>query len=248
MSKKKGKVFFYPRNPVPMRFLVGRMHQLRIVIRAVRQVEAGKQQSIFLTTEYGISKNYFLKFVRNYAELNNHLLVIHVFLGGAKTVEDVIVRIVERIIRERINEESKSENIRNFFAKYIGPSESALFGLNINLDKLKADSVNLKQEFLSFLKEFLKSLNDENVKGIMLVLDEFDDLIKNAEFSYFIKNLINENLLSNEPLPLLLMVCAGQEARQEMLKHYKPEERFLDIIEIEPMNADEKKDFLRLIA
>src|SRR3990167_8786253 len=95
----KGISPFYPGQPVPVELFVGRQKEIEKIARAVRQVELGKPQAIFLSGEYGIGKSSLAGFMRFYAEKENHLFGIHVLLGGATTIEDVAVKTVEAVLK-----------------------------------------------------------------------------------------------------------------------------------------------------
>jgi hypothetical protein len=237
----KGINPFYPGQPVPVEFFTGRMKEIQRIIRAIAQVEQGKQQAVFLTGEYGIGKSSLAGFLNFFAEKNNYILGIHVFLGGAETLEDLAEKTVESVLRQQIYEEKKSEKIRNFLSKYIG--QQNLFGININFQQLKADAPNISRGFLPFLSELLERLKDDGIKGLMLILDEINGITRNKQFSHFIKSLVDENAISKKPIPLLLMLCGIEERRIEMIQHHQPVERIFDVIEINPMNGVEMKDF-----
>jgi hypothetical protein len=237
----KGKSPFYPGQPVPIEFFIGRINEIQRIARAIGQVELGKPQAIFLTGEYGIGKSSLAGFMRCYGEQNNHLLGIHILLGGAETLEDVATKTVETVIKMQIYGGSTTEKIRNFLSKYIGKQE--LFGFSINLEALKADSPNISHGYLPFLRELHNRLQEDGIKGLMLILDEINGITDNRQFAHFIKGLVDENALSNNPLPLMLMLCGVEERRKEMIQHHQPIERIFDMVEIKPMNENEMKDF-----
>ncbi len=237
----KGKSPFYPGQPVPIEFFIGRVNEIQRVARAIRQVELGKPQAIFLTGEYGIGKSSLAGFMRYYAERNNHILGVHVFLGSAKSVEEVATKTVEAVIKEKAYESTTTEKIRNFLSKYIGKQE--LFGFGVNFEALRADGPTLSHGYLPFLAELFSHLQKEGVKGLMLILDEINGITANAQFAHFIKSLVDENALSQKPLPLLLILSGVEERRREMIQHHRPIERIFDIVEIESMSEEEMKDF-----
>lgn len=237
----KGISPFYPGQPVPVELFVGRQKEIDKIARAVRQVELGKPQAIFLTGEYGIGKSSLAGFMRFYAEKENHLLGIHVLLGSATTTEDLAVKTVETVLKTPAYEPTIIEKARNILSKYIGKQE--LFGVQINLDVLKADGPNISQGYLPFLRELLERFKNDGIKGIILILDEINGITSNPKFAHFIKGLVDENALSALPLPLMLMLSGVEERRREMIQHHQPVERIFDIVEINPMTESEMKDF-----
>lgn len=237
----KGISPFYPGQPVPVDFFVGRQKEIEKIARAVRQVELGKPQAIFLTGEYGIGKSSLSGFMRFYAEKENRLFGIHVFLGGATTLEDIAVKTVEAVLKSPAYEPTVMEKVRSALSKYIGKQE--LFGVQINLEAIKADSPNISIGYLPFLRQLLERLKDEGIKGLMLIFDEVNGITSNPKFAHFIKGLVDENALSANPLPLMLILSGVEERRREMIQHHQPVERIFDIVEINPMNEAEMKDF-----
>ncbi|MFH1563646.1 MAG: ATP-binding protein [Nitrospirota bacterium] len=237
----KGKSPFYPGQPVPVDFFIGRINEIQRIARTIGQVELGKPQASFLTGEYGIGKSSLAGFMRYYAERNNHLIGIHVFLGGADTIEEVAIKTVEAVIKSQIYEPTITEKIRNSLSKYIGKQD--LFGFNINFEALKADAPNLSHGYLPFLCNLFDRIKENGIKGIMLILDEINGITRNPQFAHFIRSLVDENALSRNPLPLMLMLCGVEERRMEMIQHHKPIERIFDIVEIKPMSNGEMMDF-----
>ncbi|MFQ5900871.1 MAG: BREX system ATP-binding domain-containing protein [Thermodesulfobacteriota bacterium] len=237
----KGKSPFYPGQPVPIEFFIGRINEVQRIARSISQVELGKPQAIFLTGEYGIGKSSLAGFMRYYAERNNHILGIHVLLGGAETLEDVATKTVETVIKIQAYEPTITEKIQNSLSKYIGKQE--LFGFSINLEALKADGPNISHGYLPFLRKLLKRLTDNGIKGLMLIFDEINGITANPQFAHFVKTIVDENALSPNPLPLMLMFCGVEERRREMIQHHQPIERIFDVVDIEPMNGNEMEDF-----
>ena len=69
-TTSKGKSPFYPGQPVPIEFFIGRIDEIGRVTRSLSQVETGKPRAIFLTGEYGIGKSSLAGFMRRYANLS----------------------------------------------------------------------------------------------------------------------------------------------------------------------------------
>jgi len=239
----KGKSPFYPGQPVPIEFFIGRLKEVSKISRAISQVELGKPQAIFLTGEYGIGKSSLAGFMKFYAEKNNHILGIHVFLGGAETIEDVATRTVEAVIKAQLYESTVTEKLRNLLAKYIGQQGIPGLGLSVNLAALKADGPNLSRGFMPFLNDLLNRLKEDGIKGVMLILDEINGITGNPKFAHFIKTLVDENATAKIPVPLMLMLCGVEERRIEMIQHHQPIDRIFDIAEITPMTETEMQDF-----
>lgn len=240
-SITKGRSPFYPGQPVPADLFVGRKTEIERIIRALKQVELGKPQAIFLTGEYGIGKSSLAGFIKRIAEKENNLLGIHVLLGEAETTEDVAIKTVEAVIKSEAYKPTVTEKVRNSLAKYIGGQE--FFGIKINLEALEADGPNLSHGYLPFLREILERVKGDGIKGIILILDEINGITRDSKFAHFIKGLWDENALSKNPLPLLLMLCGVEERRSDMIQCHQPIERIFDIVEVESMDSTEMTDF-----
>jgi hypothetical protein len=237
----KGKSPFYPGQPVPVDFFIGRFEQIERIRRAVNQVELGKPQAIFLTGEYGIGKSSLANLMRFVAEKENKLFGIYVFIGDAISQEQVAIKTVEAAINSRAYEPSISEKVRNALSKYIGKPE--LFGFSIDFRALKADGPSISRGYLPFLHGLFKKVEDDGIKGVMLIFDEINGISKLPEFAHFLKTIVDENAISDKPLPLLIMICGVDERRQEIITSHPPVERIFDIVNISQMDDVEMKDF-----
>lgn len=240
----KGKSPFNPGQPVPGELFVGRAKQIeRIITRGVKQVALGKPVAMFVEGEYGIGKSSIAGFVQWLAEKDHGLHGIYVTLGGAKDLEDVARAILESTIRSGAFDPKRSEKIKNWLANYIGRQE--LFGMTLNFDALKRDAPNLSTPFglLEFLGQAKERLKDVGVKGVFLVLDEINGITADPNFAHFMKGLVDNNALSREPIPLLLMLCGVEERRHEMIQKHEPVGRLFEVIDIEVMNKQEMEEF-----
>ncbi len=237
----KGKSPFYPGQPVPAELFVGREAEIGKITRGLSQVALGKAQAIFVTGEYGIGKSSLAGFVRFLAEKEYKLFGIHVFLGGASTLEEVATKTVEAILRAGAYDQTWTEAARNALAKYVG--KQSLFGFSINFDVLQADGPNLSHGYLGLLQGLFERTVEHGTKGIVLILDEINGITDNSQFSHFIKGLVDENALARPPLPALLMLCGVEDRRREMIQHHQPIERVFDIAEIKPMTDSEMRSF-----
>lgn len=241
---------FYPGQPVPIEFFVGRSAQIqRITTRGVRQVSEGKAVALYIQGEYGIGKSSIAGFAQWLAEKEYGLHGVYTPLGGAQNLTDVATAVLEASLRSGAFDPKRSEKIRNWLGKYLGKQELSLFkfGLTLNLEALRQDAPKLSIPFgmLDFLSEAKERLTDTGVRGIFLVLDEINGIATNPQFAHFIKGLVDTNAMSREPLPLLLMLCGVEERRRQMIQNRQPIDRIFDIIEIEPMDKKEMEEFFK---
>jgi hypothetical protein len=241
---EKGRSPFFPGQPVPKELFTGRAPQIeRLIKRGVGQVAAGKPVAVYIQGEYGIGKSSIAAYVQAVAETSYGLHGIHAFLGAAKELNDVGNAVLEATVRSGALEPSRGEKIRGWLAKYIGKQE--LFGLSVDLSALKADASRLASpaSLLAFLREVRQRLGEDEIKGIVLILDEINGITGNAQFSHFVKGLIDENATSKKPLPLLLILCGVEERRRDMIAHHAPIDRVFDVVEIDVMSEAEMREF-----
>jgi hypothetical protein len=238
---EKGKSPFYPGQPVPVELFVGRSPQIeRILSRGVKQVAAGKSMAFFVQGEYGIGKSSIAGYLLSLAEKDYGLLPLYVSVGGAKTLEELALVILEATLQSGAYDPTKSEVLRHWLAKYIG--EQKLFGFASDFKALQQDAPALASPFrlLGFLHEAQKRLKPT---GLFVVLDEINGITANADFAHFIEGLVEQNAQARSPLPLLLMLCGVEERRKEMIERHPPIDRIFDIVDIQLMSAAEMREF-----
>jgi hypothetical protein len=237
----KGRSPFYPGQPVPTELFTGRQKEIDRIERALIQTKHGKMQVLFISGEYGIGKSSLANYSKFIAERNYNLLGIHVFLGNSNSIEALVQKTVETVLREQIYNEKILEKIKNFLSKYIGKQE--LFGFSINFEALKNDIFDISRGFLPFLMNLYDRLREDNINGLLLIFDEINGITKNPEFAHFIKTIVDENSTSSNPLPLTLILCGTEERCKELVERHQPIERIFDIIDIKSMNETEMKEF-----
>jgi hypothetical protein len=238
---EKGKSPFYPGQPVPEEFFTGREEEINRIIRALGQVALGKPQDIYLSGEYGIGKSSLASFMRYFAEKKFGLLGLHVLLGSATDTDELTARTIEVALKTEAYTPTVSDKIKELLGKYIKDVE--IFGININMDSVRNDASQIARNFLPFLNSIYDKTKETGLKGIFLILDEINGIASNPQFAHFIKGLVDENALSRTPLPLMLMLCGVEERRKQMIHNHEPIERIFDIVDVNPMNEKEVKDF-----
>ena len=238
----KSKSPFYPGQPVPIELFVGRANQIdHITQRGVGQVEAGKPVALYIQGEYGIGKSSIAGYVQWLAEREHNLHAIYAPLGSAESMEDVGAAVLEATVRSGAFYSNRTEQLRNWLAKYIG--EQSLFGITIHTEALEKDAPTIASGMLPFLGELYGRLKQTGVKGVFLVLDEINGITGNSKFSHFVKSIVDTNAMSREPLPLLLTLWGVEERRREMIQKYQPIDRIFDVIDIQRMAEEEMKEF-----
>ncbi len=245
--ESKGRSPFYPDQPVPVEFFVGRSAQIdHIMTRGVGQVAQGKPVSVFLEGEYGIGKTSFARFTQWMAERNNGLLGIYATLERAETMDEVGAAVLEATLRSGAYNPKLGEKIREGMARFVG--QQSLFGLTIHAEALREEAPNITRGLLPFLGQTLERVRADGATGVFLVLDEINGLANNPKFAAFLKAVVDSNApisLEKPTLPLLLMVCGVQERRRQLIAQHESVGRIFDVVNIERMTAGEMNDFFR---
>jgi len=241
----KSKSPFYPNQPVPAEFFVGRERQIdRILKRGAGQTSSGKPTFFFVQGDYGLGKSSFANYTRAAAAIEYGMHGIYASMGGAKSLIDVASAVLEASIAANSFEQTKTELVRGWLSKYI--AEVSLFGVaKVNLKALSEDAPKLATAngMLSFFAEMFDRLKSTNTSGIFLVLDEINGITNDPQFSHFIKALADTNATRSPEVPLLLMLCGVEDRRRDMIRCHQPIDRLFDIIDIEPMEMKEAKHF-----
>ena len=243
MALTKGKSPFYPGQPVPFELFVGRLSQINHILkRGAGQVAEGKPSAVFVQGEYGIGKSSVAGITQQIASEQYILHPIYASLGSATDINEVGQAILRGTISSIESDPTRGEKIKAFLSKYLG--EQQLFGgLTIRFDRLKEDAPSVANGLLPFLTETFSRLTETGSKGIFLVLDEINGITADKKFSTMIKELIDSNALSVNPLPLFLMLCGVEARRHDMIAQHQPVERIFDVVHIDKMPDREVEEF-----
>ena len=119
---------FTPGEPVPVELFVGRSRQIEEIVKQARQACSGRLESVFLSGDRGIGKSSLAHFVRELCSKDLNMLGIHTFLGGVLTVDEMVRRIFERLLKETHNQ-SWFDKLRGLFGQFI--KDVGLFGVSV---------------------------------------------------------------------------------------------------------------------
>lgn len=238
--ERPGQSPFYPGQPVPVEFFVGRPNEIERLTRAASQVAAGRPRAVYIEGDYGVGKTSLARLVRSLAENDPRLFGIHAFLGTATTREDVAALTLQATLQTDISDKSTSENIRHMLAKYVG--EKNLFGFTLRLDEIRAYAPNITHGFLPFLDSINRRLSESH-RGLVLVFDEINSVARDPSFALFLKSFIDENAIRENPLPLLLIVCGTSERRLELIQGHQRIDRVFEVVRIGKLEPDQVEDF-----
>lgn len=236
----KGNSPFTPGSPVPVELFVGRLEQIKEIIRYIEQVSSGKQENVFLVGDRGIGKSSLASFLRYYVKTQTDIFGVHVFLGRVSTLEEMVHHIFEQILKETKGQ-PWFKNISKFFEKYIRSID--LFGISVSFNPPEQDLKELVRKFPEALNNLLKEIKEQK-KGLFIVLDDINGLVEKLEFANWYKSFVDEIATHYDNFPVFMML-AGLPEKRDKLSNIQPSlMRIFRVVEIKKLADEEVEDFL----
>jgi len=201
--------------------------------------EGGRLEVAFLIGERGIGKSSLASFVRFVAERQREIIGLHTFLGGVASLEEMVRRIFDRLLKESVGT-SWHEKVKKFFGNHIRQVD--LFGISVEFGAPAQDLRRIVHDFAPALRNLVDRLKDEK-KGIFLVLDDINGLASSPDFANWLKSLVDEIATSQKPLPLFLLLVGLEERRQELIRLQPSLARVFDLVEIHAWSEEETRAF-----
>lgn len=231
---------FTPGRPVPVEYFVARYEEVQRLERAIKQAASGRNENIFITGLRGIGKSSLAGFTRYLAEKEYSFIGAHCFLGGVRTLEEMVRAILQRLFRE-CADKSVFDKLKSIFDKYI--SEVKLFGVGVEFTKDKSDLRALLDNFLPMMRKIYEEVKESNKRGLIIILDDLNGLTDLPQFSQFLKSFVDELATSGKPLPIFLVLVGLPERRDELIKHQPSVGRIFDIVDLPLMSEPESEEF-----
>jgi len=231
---------FSPGRPVQPEYFVARIKEIQRLERAIKQTVAGKNENIFITGPRGIGKSSLAGFIRYLAEKEHSLIGSHCFLGGARSLEDMMRVIFQRLLQD-CTEKSLFDKLRDVFSGYI--KGMTLFGVGVEFTNDKSQLRTLVDNFLPVMRKIYEQIQTAGKKGIVLILDDMNGITDIPQFSQFLKSFVDESAASGKSLPIFLVLVGLPERRDDMAKHQPSIARIFDVVDLPPMSKSESEDF-----
>lgn len=232
---------FTPGVPVPIDFFVGRVGEVKAIVDKAKSACAGRIERIFVYGDRGIGKSSLCRIARVIAEKNSAILGIHVFLGGVNSLQEMVRRIFEKLLKDNIDR-PWYQRIKSFLGQHV--REVGLFGVTVEFSADEQDLNQLVNQFAFSMRRLIEQLGNGK-KGIMLVLDDINGIAGSEEFANWLKSLVDEVSTSDQPLPMLLVLVGLPERRSQLLKSQPSLARVFDPIEIKKLSRGETDNFYR---
>ena len=225
-----------------MELFVGRAAQIEEIRRYARQACTGKLESVFLSGERGIGKSSLSRFVKERCEKECDMLGVHVSLCGVNTLEELVRRVFEQLLKEAYLQ-SWFYKIKPFFGNC--NKEAGLFGVSGGFSPTEDQLRALVRGFPTALNCICEAFQGDK-KGIIIILDDMDGLADQAELANWYKNLVDNATIQQWRLPVMV-VFSGIPERRDSLVHIQPSlQRIFRVVEIEQLSDPEVEQFFRL--
>lgn len=192
--------------------------------------------------ERGIGKTSLASFFRNLPEIKDAFVTVHTLLGGVNTIEEMVKRIYEGLLKESLFDKPLYEKIRNLFGKYV--KKIGLFDISIEFAPPEGELKSIARipNFIASFEKLLTVISDSK-KGLLIALDDINGLSQNADFANWYKSLVDEIATSQKVIPVLFMLIGLTERRNSLISLNPSLSRVFSIIDIKPLSKKETKDF-----
>lgn len=233
---------FSPGRPVQPEYFVARTKELQRLERAIKQTVSGRNENVFVTGPRGIGKSSLALFLRHLAEKEYSLIGSHCYLGGVRSLEEMMGVIFQRLLQD-CTDKSLFDKLKEGFSAYI--KGVTLFGVGLEFTEDKSQLRTLVDNFLPALRQVYEQSLTSDKKGLVLILDDMNGITDVPQFSQYLKSFVDGLATSRKPLPLLLVLVGLPERRDELIKHQPSIARIFDIVELSLMCEDESQDFFQ---
>lgn len=234
---------FTPGQPAPQNLFVGRIEQIRHFEKKIARAGHGRLEVVFLGGERGIGKTSLAKFVRYVVAERDHQMVgLHLLLAGVTSLREMVRRTFEGLATEGIATQAPwYQRIKDFFGEYVKRVD--LFGVEVEFRPPEDHLQGLVHNFLPAMHNLTQRLQEEERKGIFLILDDINGLAASVDFANWLKSFVDEVAISQKSLPMCLVLVGLEEHRQTLIRLQPSLARIIDPLEIHAWSDDETRKF-----
>ena len=231
---------FRPGQPVPLEFFVGRIKEIERLHSMVKASIHQQRLTIgFITGERGIGKSSLANLVHRLSDSKCKTAGFHVSLGGVRELNEMVRKTFDQLLKESM-EKPWHDQVAEFFENRV--RKVGLFGFSVELNLKDSDLSLLTQNFVPALRNLLDKLKEQK-DGLLLILDDINGLATSAEFANWLKSTVDEIAMSEQKIPLCILVAGLEERRQEMVAIQPSLARVFELIEISPWSDEEATEF-----
>lgn len=231
---------FAPGAPVPVEYFVGRQGEIEHVRGLMRAAREGRTRVGFISGERGIGKSSLAGFVRWIAERHDGVVGCHVYLGGVQTLEGVLQRVFDRLLKDSI-ERPWHQQMRDSLGDRV--RSIGLFGATLEL-RLDSDDLQVvERNFAHSIRDFLKKTGKK--KTLLLILDDVNGVAGSVQFANWLKSTVDEIATSRHQTRLCVLMVGLDDRRRQMIAEQPSLARVFELVKIAPWSAAEVEEFYR---
>ena len=232
---------FKPGQPVPVEFFVGRTQEIQQLQSMVNASLRGQFKIGFVSGERGIGKSSLVSVVRHGSDRFFNTASCHIHLGGVKELNEMVRKILDRILNESIDK-SWHQQAMGFFGDRV--RKVGLFGFSLELNLEDRDLSTLSRNFVPSMRNLLEKLKGQK-DALLLILDDINGLATSTDFANWLKSMVDEISTSEQEMPLCILVVGLEERRQELISGQPSLDRVFELINISPWSPKETEEFYR---
>ena len=230
---------FTPGSPAPLELFAGRIQQTQQINNYLRRSVSGRQENVFLTGDRGIGKSSFASVARQLAGVNHDMVGIHVFLGGVTSLEELVRRILEELVKFGWDKPWSNPTL-DLLGKHV--KQVGLFGIKIEFQPEQDDLRQITRRFPEALGEIIARINEDK-SGVFIILDDINGLADTDLFANWYKSVVDQIATLFGLYPALIML-SGLPERLDQLAIQQPSlMRIFRIVELERLSDDEVEEF-----
>lgn len=232
---------FTPGQPVSEDLFVGRLEQVRDLLRKARSAASGRLSVAFLTGERGIGKTSLAQFASQVAHEEQGLLPLHVVVGNSGTPEEMVRRTLDRLARVA-RTEPWWRRVSGLFGERI--ETVGRFSFQVRFRPKPDELSYLTEHFDLVLRNIGRELPEE-VRGLHIVLDDINGLADSPDFARWLKTFVDTVAVEGERFPVCLLLAGTEQVRRKLVSHHESVARILDLVHLAPWSEEEGHDFFR---
>jgi len=205
---------FTPGVPARPEDFAGKAAEVEQMLGSCRAAQAGRLERTFVIGDRGIGKSSLCNYVRHAADAKLDMLGLHVYLGGARSLEEMCRRIFEQLAKSSLGR-PWYDRVVSLLGKHV--KQVGLFGVNIQFaagaEELRGLATSLPEQ----IEGVLSHLKDDR-RGMLLILDDINGLAESDEFADWLKTFIDSVATHHAKLPLHLVLAGLPERRASLLR------------------------------
>lgn len=234
---------FTPGIPAAPAVFGGRTTELERLRSAIDSAIDGRPRFVYITGERGIGKSSLASFALTYARVRQNMVGTHVFLGGTKSVSELVRRVMDELLAS-----SKEQGWFGQAKSLFGKVESVgLLGVSVRLVATNKDIQAVANRFGPALHSLTKALQKgkDPKAGLVIVLDDINGLSGQQKFCDWLKSTVDKLAVIDGRVPVVIIMVGIEERRAQMVGNVPSLGRVFDLITLDPWERSETEEFFR---